>query len=485
MSTTSVLQLVYSSIMARLLAPEAFGIIAISQIVINFTAYFSRLGMGQALIQREGLGTKDIRAVFTSSVFLAVAFTMAIWLLAPMSTQIFPKIDHKVTLVTRVMALSFFFNGLSITSINLLVKKLKLKKLAVIEISSFVIGYLFIGILLGFLGFGVWALVGAHLSQSILAATLGYAATRHSIIPIFKWKYHKGFFSYGSQISVINILEFFSSNMAILLIGRFFGDYKLGLYRQANMISQLPPEKFNQSVQKVMFPAFSKVQSDIPKLKKSFLAIITLVAALSFPLCFTMSVAAQEIILVVFGEKFREAIPVLKILSLGVGFRLLSSYAGTVCDATAKLKGKFIVQLLYLLLLTSFAFSFKNYGLVAFALIIVIGDVVRNIAYMAVAGSILKIPFKDFAKAYFPGVASGIVIAISVFLCTHVMDHFELPMALKLISQIFIGAALLIVFTLVKPIPGLREILKGGFQKLPVFPSWGRALLGHLSWYKD
>jgi len=134
------MQIGYIAVMARLLEPAAFGLVAMAQVVLRFGSYFAQMGMGQALIQKKNISKENIRAAFTSSVFLGFIFFVIIYFGAPLSLYIFNDIE--VIPIIRVMALSLVLTGLSTTSLSLLRRNFRFKELAIVEIISYVIGYM-------------------------------------------------------------------------------------------------------------------------------------------------------------------------------------------------------------------------------------------------------------------------------------------------------------------------------------------------------
>lgn len=158
--------------MARLLDPAAFGLVAMSGVVLRFGSYFAQMGIGPALVQKENLSAEDISAGFTSCFLLSIIFFILAWLLAPLSTYLF---DNTALIpIIRVMALSFVLTGLSTTATSLLRRNLEFGSLAIIDIASYALGYGAVGVVLAFNGFGVWSLVVAALSQGVLSASLAY-----------------------------------------------------------------------------------------------------------------------------------------------------------------------------------------------------------------------------------------------------------------------------------------------------------------------
>ena len=480
---TSLLQIGYTSIMSRLLNPQDFGLIAIAQIIFSFVAYFARMGMGQALIQKDTLDEVEIRAVFTSSMILGIFTTLVIWLLAPYVTLVFNKVDPSVVGVTRGMSISFLVAGLSITSGSLLARQLRFKLLAAQEMSTYLVAYLGIGVTMGLLGYGVWSLVAAQVSQSVFAAIFNYAFTRHSLAPVFAWRYHRPFFSYGSKISLTSFVEFIGGVLSPFLIGRFFGDYLLGIYRQAHMILDLPIYKITYSIQSVTFPVFSLIQSEKERLTKAYVSAMVLMSAVLLPICFSVAVAAEEVILVMFGEKFREAIPILRILSIGMGFKYLTTFPGLVCDATARLSGKMVVQSSYVVLLAIAAYIFRDYGLMGFAYIVTFGETVRNFAYLVVTGRILNLNFKSHLSIYLPSLMVGLVNALAVYLITIPLHFYTIPKLPSLILQMATGIIVLSATLFIWPSHHMKGIIVNQVFSIPVIRNKFGFLLTRTRWY--
>jgi len=480
---TTIMHIGYTSVMSRLLDPKAFGLIAVAQIIINFGGYFSRLGMTKALIQKKEISNEDIRAVFTSSLILSCFFTILFWFLAPFSSLILQKVDDEVVSIIRLMSLSFLINGFATTSRALLTRQLKFKLQSIQEVSSFLFGYILVGISSGILGMGVWSLVLANLSQLLFAAIFSFSAARHNVVPTFNYSYHQPFLLYGSKLSSISFLDFIGQNIPPFLIGLFFGDYLLGIFRQAYMIITLPLRRLAMNFQHVLFPMYSAFQFEKDKLKNAFLSSSTLLAAIILPIGFSMSVASKEIVLVVFGDGFIESYPILRILSIGICFKFVTELAGIICDATAKLKFKFIIELSNLIILIIAAFSLKSFGLIGFAWILTINELIRTIAYMFFTRNFLQLRVKDYVNLYYPGFFIGIISAINVYLITIIFRYLEFLLLPTLICQVTIGFITLAYFTVFNPPNSLRDIIRNRILTLAFFENKGKRLLKYIKWY--
>ena len=457
------MQIGYTTIMARLLAPEAFGVIAIAGVILRFGSYFASLGLSQAIIQKEELSTENIRAAFTSSLFLGTLFTVLAWALAPFAIEFFDNgagVNNALVVpVVRVMALAFLINGLSSTATTLLQRNMQFKALSIIETISYVIAYIGVGIICAYLGYGVWSLVFASLTQTALVALGSYFVIRHNVLLHFNWDSYKPLFSYGSKMSVIGFLEFISISLGSILIGRAFGSYKLGIYDRALLLVSLPMHMLTRTVSKVIFPSFSKMQGDNHKLGKIYLSSITLLAAAVIPVCLGISVAAPEIILVLLGDQWVESIPVLQVLCLGIPLSFITMFAGIVCDAKAALNSKVILNVVFILSICICFYLFRNYGLVGFAFAVFVGELLRVALYQKVMKHVLDLKYKVQLQIYIPGLLNGVLVAAAIYLISYFLRDLQIPLLAVLASQIVTGALALFVLTFVFPHKLLRNQL--------------------------
>ncbi|MCJ8163491.1 lipopolysaccharide biosynthesis protein [Pontibacter sp. E15-1] len=461
----AVMQIGYTSAMARLLAPEAFGLVAIASVVLRFGSYFAHLGLSQAIIQKEELTKDNVRAAFTSSTLLGLAFLGLIWFLAPFATMFFDNASFQseaVTPIVRIMAFSLLINGLSSTALSLSERNMRFKELSIVETTSYVISYLGVGVICAYLGFGVWSLVYATLTQTALVALGAYLIARHNVIPLLKWEAYKPLFNYGSKMSVISFLEFLSQDMATILIGKTLGPYKLGIYDRAHRLVNLPMYMLTRTISRVIFPSFSKLQAETKKLAKAYISSTTLLAAIIIPTCFGLMVAAPEVVYILLGDQWGESIPVLQVLCLAIPLSFITMFAGIVCDAKAELNIKIVLTLVFIGVIAGLFFVLRQYGLIGFAFAILAGELVRIGFYQTVLNRILELSYLEQLKVYVPGLVNGVLIAAVIYALSVALRSMALPNLAVLACQITTGALLFIILTLFFP----HRILKAQIHML-------------------
>jgi lipopolysaccharide exporter len=462
--TTALLQIGYTATMARLLSPAAFGLVALAGVILRFGSYFAQMGMEQAIIQKAELTRADVRAAFTSSVLLSLVFGGLLAAAAPLAAGIVRQ--PEVVPVVRVLALGLVLTGLNATALSLLRRHMRFRTLASIEVISYVLSYGGLGIGLAFQGYGVWSLVAATLGQNLLLTVLSYLAERHDIRPLFEWESYRPLVAYGSRMSAISFLEFVTGSLDTLLIGRLLGAAALGIYSRGWMLIGLPVYLLTTSVSKVVFPSFSQVQADRPRLRAVYLSSITLIAALVMPICAGAAVAAPEIVRVMLGPGWMGAVPVLRVVCAAFALSMVTMFAGVVCDATATLMPKLWLNLLYVVLLTGLFMALSRYGLLGVAAAVVAGEVIRTVLYLGLMRRVLQVTAAEVLGTYVPGLLAGVLVAAGIATARTLLPIGLVPASLLLLLEIATGGLLLLTFTVGMPPGRLRRVLRHLLHRL-------------------
>jgi len=455
---TAIMQVGYTAIMARLLNPSDFGLVAMGGVVLRFGSYFAQMGMGSAIIQKKDLTKGQISAAFTSSIILGFIFTLLTFVLSPLAQFVFNNQD--VVPVVRLMGLSFFINGFSLTALALIRRKLKFKSLAIAEIVSFLIGYLIIGIGSAFFGLGVWSLVFASLSQSILISIITFSIIRHELSLSFSWIDYKPLFSFGSKVSLISFLEFIGSSLDTILIGRYFGDIKLGFYNRAQMLINLPMQYFTTSFSRVLFPSFSQIQDDNERIKKNFFLILKIAATVLFPFAIFVSILSKEIVYVILGSKWMESAILLQILAFAAAINLLTHFIAVLFEAKGLLKEKIFAQSLFIVVLAISFYLVLPYGVLGFAFALLFSQIFKIFQYFLYFLRRLDVKLTELVKNFVPSILTSLLV-LGVLLSSH---HFIL-----LISKnnywifaicIFISAVVYLAILMLKFNAEIKDKLK-------------------------
>lgn len=332
-------QLIITSILARILLPNEFGVVAVVTVFITFFYLLGDMGIGPAIIQNKDLKERDIINIFNftlvSGFFLAVIFALCGGIVAKVFN------DSVYVNVCRLLSFGVFFSIATIVPQSLLYKYKKFKTLGIITVSVNIVTGI-IAILLAKVGFSYYALI----FQSILSGFLKLIFIKRSVGLKFKIQWGmdsvKVIRSYSAYQFAFNFVNYFSRNFDNLLIGKVMGPTSLGYYDKAYKLMLYPLQSITFVITPVLHPVLSEYQKDmgyIFKTYKKLISILSLIGGFFAVYCFF---AAQSIILILFGENWVESVPTFQILALSLIFQMVSSSSGAIFQATNNVKYLFV-----------------------------------------------------------------------------------------------------------------------------------------------
>lgn len=439
----AVLQFGMTAVMARLLTPAAFGLVALAGLFLRFVNYFARAGISQALIQKLKLTKHDVRAAFTLSTGLATAFSILVLLLAPMAGEVAK--DPAVVPVLRWLALGLILQGLGAPSLALLRRDLRFRHLALIEVGSYVIGYVGVGLSMALMGFGVYALVAAMLSQTAVSTLSSYLLIRHPVIPTRTAQSYRSILSFGARISVVGFFEFLQSNLDTLAVGRWAGATQLGLYNRAKLLAELPSYQLMSGLSQVLFPSFSAIQRQPERLFGAYRTAVGSAAAIVLPLNAGMAVAAPEIVLVLLGPQWVGAIDVIPWLLLASSITLLGHFAGVVAEAQAALNAKILIAIATTTTLALLLMLARGGPLAWYGAAVAASAVVSHFGYVAVLRHTLHKTFRQLTRPYGKSLIAAGIVALAIACIRQSMLFVDAPLFFVFVAEIIVGAAILFV----------------------------------------
>lgn len=452
-----VLQFGMTAVMARLLNPAAFGLIALAGVVLRFVDHFARAGVTQALIQKPQLSQTDVRAAFTLSVASGTAFAIIAASAAEFAAGLVN--EPELVPVLRWLSLAMVLNGFGATAVALLRRRLRFKELALIDVSAYGLGYMVVGLGMALAGAGVYALVAALLSQMAIKTIAAYLLIRHPLSPTGSRESLVAIMSYGGRVSLIGFFEFLQSNMDALLIGRWVGAAQLGLYNRARMIGELPTSQLTLGLSKVLFPSFSAIQLEHRRLRSVYLSAVGAASALIMPLNAGMAVAAPEIVLVLLGPQWVGAIEVLPWLLLASTLTLLGYFPGIVAEAQAALNAKLLVAVISTGTLGLLLLAAKGGPLAAYGAAVAATAAVSHLGYLTIISFSLKTSFRSLLQPYVRSVIAAMLVAAAIATCRFLLLQVNASTILVLALEVFTGAIALALLVRFGPLTPYREDL--------------------------
>jgi O-antigen/teichoic acid export membrane protein len=447
-ATRAVSSMAISVVLARLLGPEPFGLVAVAWLVVGLGNLVADLGMGPALVQRKTISDYDVRYAFTMQICVGIGLMAVLVLSAPVVAQVFKQ--PKVVPVVRAMSLIFVLQTLGVIALSLLTREMDFKIIQSARITSYLIGFLALGVPLAFLRFEVWSLVIAQLSQTTLFSILCYLHVRHQIKPLFTAPSH-GLFHFGFKVLATNMVNYLIENIDSLFIGRFFDVIILGLYNRAYVFVNTPMKNIVFTVQKVLFPAYSRIPDDLQTVRRVYFACVGFMAMLMLPVYGCVALIPATIIHAIFGNEWGAAIPFLVPLALAMPFHAVMATGGPMLWAQDRVGREFVAELftafvfLLILLVTSrisptalvwgvLGGTIFRFGLMTHASLKTIGGS-WSVLLTSVSGSmILLIP-----------------TAGMVFFGDRTLALVQIPACLRLVMDILVGASTFLGVILLAP----------------------------------
>jgi O-antigen/teichoic acid export membrane protein len=299
-------------VLARLLEPKDFGLVAMVTVITGIFQLFQDAGLSLATVQRPVITPEQISTLFWVNILVGVMLALLSIALAPLLVSFYH--EPRLLWVTVLSAAGFLINAAGVQHGALLQRHMRFTSLALIEITSAVIGGV-VGIGMALAGFGYWALLGLAIAPTATATTCLWLTTRWVPGPPRRGIGARSMIGFGGKVTLNGIIVYCSSNLDKVLLGRVWGAEALGIYGRAYQLINIPRENLNSAVGLVALSALSKLQDDPRRFKNYFLTGYSLVLTLVLPVTLASALFANEIVLVVLGPAWKEAAVILRLLT--------------------------------------------------------------------------------------------------------------------------------------------------------------------------
>ncbi len=405
-------QFLTTIILARLLLPADFGIIAISQIIIGIVSLFQDMGMTQALIQKKENIEESADTVFLFNIFWSLILYIAVFIAAPYISSFFK--NNETVIVLRVVCLSFLFQPFNIISNALMKKEFYFKRLFNITLWPIILSSL-ASIILAYFGFGVWALVLGILIGNLLITVLGWLGI--SWRPAFKFNIGiaKELLNLGGAISTQNVIIWFENTFDDILVGRWLGTPLLGVYRLGFNIAVIPATQIAGPINDVVYSTFVKLQDNKAELKRFFLYIIKYISLITFPIGAFLFTASGIFITTVLGDKWSEAVPVVQFVSVYGTIGSITFLIPTLTRAIGKHDVYLRYLIIFLFVMTPLYIYAVPYGLKAISAVHLLLAVIFLPYIFHIGMGLLNIKLSEIVDSLWVSVVISMVIGASIY----------------------------------------------------------------------
>lgn len=448
------LEMLVFVILARLLTPKDFGIVSAAMVVVRLSEVFAQIGIGPAIVQRQDLKTMHLRTAFTISCLSGLSLTGLISLLAP-AISVFFQMEELIPVI-RGISFVFLFQGISLVGESLLQRELQFRWLAIIQSISYAVGYGIVGISLAFLGFGIWSLVIAYLSQMAFKSIFVLKVKPHPKRPALERRAITELMYFGGGFTLARIGNAIAGQGDYLVVGRWLGANALGLYSRAYQLMTIPAMLFAKVLDSVLFPAMAQIQTQPERLRVAYRRGVALIALIVLPSSAVAYVLSPELITVIFGPKWLEIVMPFRIFAIAMLFRTSYKMSDSLARATGAVYKRAWRQGVYAVLVLGGAWIGQFWGIsgVAFG---VLGAIVVNFTLMAhLSLATLSVPWRGFFVAHVSAIPLTLIVFSEVSIVTTVLRNYAMPAIIILIASIVV-----IIFTLVLLLRFASKIVLG------------------------
>lgn len=341
----AIIKIIVIGLLARLLEPGDFGVVAAAMVVIVFTEMIYEMGVGPALIQLENIGEKHIHTAFTFSLGLGVSLILLFYQINPFIAAFYemPELLDVLNLLLWV----FPIRTISHISYSLLQREMLFKRLAGLDLISYLLGFGVMGLILALNGFGVWSLVWANLTEALIYCILLLVRTYRKLGVGLDITALKELLRFGSGFTIAAILNFFARKADYIIVGKYIGGAGLGIYSRAYGLMNAPNSIVGSVANNVLFAGFSKIQADGKRMLSALEKSYSLIFLSMLPLSGISIILAPEIILVLLGEKWMASIMPFQVLVFSMFFRVGYKIGGTYLKSVGKTKVLAFTQGIY------------------------------------------------------------------------------------------------------------------------------------------
>lgn len=448
---------ILSIIVARLVLPADFGVIAMTTIFLGVSNVFIDSGFANALVRKTDRTEIDNSTVFYFNIGVGITIYVIIFFSAPLIASFY---NIPILLeVMRVIGLVILWNSLSVVQQAILTAKLDFKsqaKISLISVSASGI----IGVILAYYGLGVWALVAQIVSAALGRMLLLWLYVKWLPQWSFSVDSFKSMFSYGSKLLMSNLVVTIGSSINSLILGKTFPADQLGYYNRSEQFVNFPLNSITAIFQKVTFPVYCLRKDNIPMLREFYLKTICVIAILIAPAMAILFLLSQDIIILLLTEKWAPAAVLMQILIFTFAWSPIFSINMNILSVLGYTKYVLNIEIVKMVLRIAVILLAAPYGLKLICYLLACVAFFNTFIYSYYINKAIQVNWRTQMSYIFPYVVASITIAFGVDFLIQIIESGLLRIIIG--SGIFVICYLLVLYIFD------RENLNFMFSLLPI-----------------
>jgi O-antigen/teichoic acid export membrane protein len=454
--------LVIGVILARLLTPSDFGLVAMIYVFFEISKTFIDSGFKEALIREKTLTESDKGTVFYINIIISILFFVLLWFSAPLIADFYS--NEKLINLTRFMSLGIILQALILVQRATLNHNLKFNILTKVNL----LGSLFAGILaivLAYMDFGVWALAMRFVAGTFITTILFFSFNPWYPKNFIVKESFKRLFGFGSKLLIVTIINRTYNNIYKLIIGKFYDASTLGFFTQAQMFTRHITSSAINSLQKVTYPILAKTNNDPVRLKSAYRKIIKASSYVIFPLVIGLGIMAESFILTLVGEKWIETVPFLKFLCLSGSLYHLHTINLNILKVVGRSDLFLRLEIIKKIIITIAIIVGLQFGIWGLMYGLVISSFISLFINTSYTNKFLDYSYSEQFKDIIPVILYAVPMALIMFL---IQDYLDLIHYVKLLLGVILGILTYLLTTYLFKSSALIVIINLLSTKIPL-----------------
>ena len=426
------IQFVVQIILARLLFPEDYGVLTLITIFISVANVFIQQGFNTALVQKKEVDELDLSSCFFINLVVALVLYTILFFGAPLIGKFYGVAS--VVPVLRILSLSLFFGSINSIQNAIVSRSMKFKRFFLSNIGSIVLSGI-VGIVLAYMGYGVWALVFQQLTSAIVTTLILWFTVKWRPTLKVSLSRVKVLLKFGWKLIVSSFIDTIYQNLYALVIGKAYDSEMLGHYNRGNQFPYLIADNVSATVSSVMLPAFSKRQDDKVALKSMVRRSMVTSCFVLFPMMFGLAAVAEPIVRLLLTDKWLVCVPFMQIMCFVHAFNPIHIANLQAINAMGRsdiyLKLEIIKKVIGIIILIV-TLPFSIYIFVAFKFL---STIISTFVNASPNKKLLNYSYKEQIKDILPSLVLALFMALSVYL----INFINIVPIVKLIIQLVLG----------------------------------------------
>ena len=449
---TQGVQFVVQLILARLLLPEDYGILAITTIFISIANVFIQTGFTTSIVQKKEIDEEYTSSMFYLMLIIAIILYMVLFLISQIIASLYN--EPRITTIIRILVISLIFGSITSVQNAILSRNMQFKK----YFYSSILGIIFsgtVGIILAYIGLGVWALVAQQLTNNLIIMIVLCLVVKWRPKWLFSFKKVKELFKYGWKILVASLIDNIYNDIYGLIIGKIYDSKMLGYYNRGKQFPEVIVNNINGSISSVMLSALSNQQDNKEKLKNMVRRSIITSGFIIFPVVVGLAVVAEPLVKILLTEKWGECVPFMQILCFTYAFYLID----TANLQAIKAIGRSDVYLKLEIIKKVFGFSILlisvPFGIKVMLLLQPVYAIISNLINAYPNRKFLDYSIKEQYKDILPSIILSIIMGIIIYPIKYIIHNS----VMLLICQIIMGIIIYMLLSYILKFEALRYLI--------------------------